>query len=86
MVDCVHLSSWVAMFIPVSIKALPFTIVVSRFVCVHGGCCHLRGGDVGSKQVIGDGCNGVLSSCRPRVGGGGRVVVGVDIVSVVTTR
>jgi len=72
------------MFMPVSIKALPFVIVVSRFVYVCGGCCHLCGGDVSSKQVVGDGCNSMLHSCWPRVGGGG-VVVGIDIMSVITT-
>jgi len=76
------------MFVPVSIKALPFAIIVSRFVYVRGGRCHLRGGDVSSKQVVGDGCNGMLRSCWPRAGGGAGgegVVVGIDIVSVITT-
>ena len=59
--DGVHLSS-VAMFVPVSMRALPFAIVVSRFVYIRGGCCHLRGDDVGSKQVIGDGRDGVLGA------------------------
>jgi len=62
-VNCVYLLSWVAMFMPVSIKALPFAIIVTRFAYVCSGCSHLRGGDVGSKQVIGNGRNGVLRSC-----------------------